>query len=87
MKARIPKNNNYDPDSIGIPKKLLESKEYAKDFWNYLTQSSPNKDYGETFDEWYDRLTTLAFTQKINAIDKMGTIKNATKKNKQKGGD
>ena len=74
MKARVPKkfyNNDYNPDSIGIPKKLLESNEYAKDFWNYLTQSNPNKDYGETFEEWYDKLTTLAFTRKVQAVDKI----------------
>ena len=74
MKARVPKkfyNNDYNPDSIGIPKKLLESNEYAKDFWNYLTQANPNKDYDETFEEWYDKLTTLAFTRKVQAVDKI----------------
>ena len=74
MKARVPKkfyNNDYNPDSIGIPKKLLENDEYAKDFWNYLTQANPNKDYDETFEEWYDKLTTLAFTRKVQAVDKI----------------
>ena len=95
MKARVPKklyNNNYDPDSISIPKKLLESKEYAKDFWNYLTQASPNKDYGETFEEWYDKLTTLAFTQKVQAADKVFSVKKdiknvAANDTVKKGGD
>lgn len=74
MKARVPEkfyNNDYNPDSIGIPKKLLENIDYAKDFWNYLTQANPNKDYGETFEEWYDKLTTLAFTRKVQAVDKI----------------
>lgn len=91
MKARVPKkfyNNDYNPDSIGIPKKLLESNEYAKDFWNYLTQASPNKDYDETFEEWYDKLTTLAFTRKVQAVDKIAErlSKNVTTNNTVKKG-
>ena len=64
MKARIPKNE-YDPNTIGVPKKLIEDKQYAKEFWNYLTQSNPEGDYGE-FEDWYSKLCVLDFKQKLH---------------------
>ena len=64
MKARIPKNE-YDPNTIGVPKKLIEDKQYAKEFWEYLTQNNKDENYGETFDEWYDKIRTVDFMQKI----------------------
>jgi len=63
MKARIP-NNEYDPNTIGVPKKLIEDKQYAKEFWEYLTQSNPESDYGE-FEDWYNKLCVLDFKQKL----------------------
>ena len=80
MKARIPKkNSNYNPDSIGVPKKLLEDSEYAKEFWNYLTQANPDKDYGDNFEAWYDKLNTYEFTRKVRRIDGATAIRNNAK--------
>ena len=78
MKARIVNNNSEN----NIPPRLLKDETYAKEFWEYLCKVNPNENYGDSFDEWYDKLKTLAFTQKINTIDRIGAIKNATKKNK-----
>jgi hypothetical protein len=64
MKARIPKNE-YDPNTIGVPKKLIEDKQYAKEFWEYLIQSNPEGDYGE-FEGWYNKLCVLDFKQKLH---------------------
>ena len=69
MKARIPKNK-YDPNTIGVPKKLIEDKQYAKDFWEYLTQSNPEGNYGE-FEDWYNKLCVFDFKQKCYTISSM----------------
>lgn len=86
MKARIPKKD-YDPNTIGVPKKLIEDKQYAKEFWDYLTQSKPEGEFG-TFDDWYNNLSTLDFKQKCYTISSIAIgVNRATRradKNKQR---
>ena len=84
MKARIPKNE-YDPNTIGVPERLIKDKQYAKEFWEYLTQSKPDGDYG-TFDEWYDNLCTLNFKQKCYTISSVAIGSNRASRRAKKGG-
>lgn len=65
MKARIVNNNSEN----SIPPRLLKDKTYAKEFWKYLCKANPNENYGDSFDEWYDKLKTLNFVYKVQRLD------------------
>lgn len=65
MKARIANSNSEN----SIPPRLLKDKTYAKEFWEYLRKANPNENYGDSFDEWYDKLKTLNFVHKIQRLD------------------
>lgn len=73
MKARIVDNTSTNvannTSTNGIPIKLLKDKSYAKEFWEYLCKANPNENYGDSFEEWYDKLTTLNFVHKVQRLD------------------
>jgi hypothetical protein len=64
MKARvITKSNNTQ-----IPKRILEDKECAEKFWEELKTNLPNGNYGESFDEWYEKVKLVDFYNKASVI-------------------
>ena len=65
MKARIVNNNSEN----NIPPRLLKDETYAKEFYEYLCKTNPNENYGDSFDEWYDKLKTLNFVHKVQRLD------------------
>lgn len=64
MKARIIQR----PNNSRVPQKIIEDKQYAREFWEHLVEGNPDGNYGASFDEWYERVRTLAFVQKMNDI-------------------
>ena len=81
MKARIVNSNSEN----NIPPRLLKDETYAKEFWEYLRKANPNENYGNSFDEWYDKLLTLNFSHKIQQLDSL-FVNSKNIHNKKKGG-
>jgi len=81
VKARIVTNDSVNT----IPPRLIKDKAYAKEFWEYLCKTNPNKNYGNNFDEWYDKLLTLNFSHKVQRLDSL-FVNSKNIHNEKKGG-
>ena len=81
MKARIVNSTSVNT----IPPRLIKDKSYAKEFWEYLCKANPNENYGNNFDEWYDKLLTLNFSHKVQRLDSL-FVNDKIVHNKKKGG-
>ena len=65
MKARI-KPKFYQME---IPRKIIQNEEYARDFWNRIKEENPDGDYGDSFEDWYDKIKTVDFFNKVKKIE------------------
>ena len=55
-------------DNTQVPKRIIEDREYAEKFWKELKTKLPNGNYGESFDEWYEKVKLVDFYNKASAI-------------------
>lgn len=85
MKARIP-DNEYDTNAIGMLDKLMSDKQFAETFYNYLTEKHPDKPY-ESFEEWYNRLSTANFLNKVRKAIEIPPNRETRRAAKKKGGE
>ena len=64
MKARIINKQ----DNTQVPKRIIKDKEYARKFWEELKVRLPDGDYGNSFEEWYEKIKLVDFYNKASAI-------------------
>ena len=64
MKARIIKKQ----DNTQVPERIIKDEEYARRFWEELKANLPDGNYGDNFDEWYDKVKLVDFYNKTSAL-------------------
>ena len=85
MKARIP-DDKYNIDAFSMLDKFINNKQLAEQFYNFLSEKHPNKEF-ESFEAWYDKLSTADFLNKVRKIDESRPNRKTRRAAKKKGGE